>query len=300
MKKLKKQKIKSLTQIENLKTDITSLSESIQLLKKVTIDESLNTNTVSSYLHEKARDSIFRFFSVIDSIEDLVIIQDATGKWKTLNKFGQNLFDLIPSQFVGKTSEDLIELKPFYDEILTKCSLVSESIWDLKVPVRSIEFFNIKDKIIYFDIIKTPTYYSDGVPKELIILGRDITDLIKTQQRNKACIFALNSASDIILIIDGGGYITFCNDSFLKNFRFTSSAQVENKPMSILNSGKMTKEFFKDMWLTIRSNKIWTGSIINKCFDDTLLNCFVTILPVMNCEQYPIYYICTMKITKSD
>lgn len=297
-KKIKMKKKLNKEDIDDLQTDLNKLSESIESLKNTTLDKSASITTTTSYLHDKTRDAVFRFFSVIDSIDDLVIIQDSEGRWKTLNKFGQRLFDLMPSQFVGKTNEELIALKPFYDEMLVKCASISQSVWESKNSIRTIEFFNIKEKIVYFDIIKTPTYYSNGDPKELIILGRDITELIKTQQRNKACIFALNSASDLIVIVDGGGIITFCNDSFLKAFKFNSMFEVENKTMSIINSGKMPKEFFKEMWTTIRSNKMWANKIINKCSDGTLVECFVTILPVMNCEKYPIYYICTMRVLK--
>lgn len=284
--------------IENLQFDLNKLSECINSLKNDTLNKTKNLQSNKNYVQDKTRDAVFRFFSVIDAIQDLVIIQDSEGKWKTVNEFGQKLFDLSPVQFIGRTTEELLQLKPYYDEIFLKCASINQIIWERKTPIRSVEFFNFKNNIIYFDIIKTPTYYSNGAPKELIIIGRDITESIKIQQRNKACIFALNSASDMIIITDGGGTITFCNESFLKTFKFNSLIEVENKTMSIINSGKMSKEFFKEMWTTIKSNKIWNGNITNKCSDGTLIECNTTILPVMNCEKFPIYYICTMRIVK--
>ena len=292
----KKLKHSNKIELDDLKINLLELSNTISSLKDSTTDISSEVVTTSMYLKEKARDSIFRFFSVIDSINDLVIVQDNNCRWRTLNKFGQELFKLNPKQFVGKTNEELSEiLDDSYNDLLNKCAFMTKAAWEEKVPVRSTESFTFGDKIIYFDIIKTPTYYSNGEPKELVILGRDVTEVIQMQQRNKACIAALNSASDIIVISDAEGHITFCNDSFIKNFKFNSIEEVEGKTFSIINSGKMSQEFFKYLWTTIKSNKVWTNTIINKRTDGTLLNCLVTILPVMNGEPEPIYYICSMK-----
>lgn len=292
----KKLKHSNKIELDDLKTNLLELSESLNSLKSSAFDITSEVSTTSSFLKERVRDSVYRFFSVIDSIDDLVIIQDNNGRWKTLNKFGQELFKLNPKQFIDKTNEELTEiLDDSYNELLNKCAYMTKAAWEAKVPVRSTESFTCGDKLIYFDIIKTPIYYFNGEPKELIILGRDITNIVKLQQRNKACTAALNSASDIIVISDGEGYITFCNDSFIKNFKFKSIEEVEGKTFSIINSGKMSQEFFKYLWTTIKSNKVWTNTIINKCTDGTLLNCLVTILPVMNGEPEPIYYICSMK-----
>jgi hypothetical protein len=58
----------------------------------------------------------------------------------------------------------------------------------------------------------------------------------------------------------------------------------------------MPKDFFKKMWNTIRSNITWTETVINKCQNNKLINCLVTILPIMNGDPNPIFYICVMKV----
>lgn len=285
---------------DDIQSDLNKLAISFKSLKQMTSQVSSDTLKTSEKLKFELKSRLFRFYTVIDKINDIVIIKDPQNKWITLNKVGQELFDLTIEDYYNKDDIEIFEN-------CTKCVLsvaddtaTDELGWASSDHYRKITLYKINGKFRYFDVIKSPVFHEDGSRKELIIIARDITELKESELQNKACVTALNSASDIIVICDKSGIITFCNTSFLDTFGFVDNKQVQGKTLKIVASGKMHKDFFRDMWNTIRSNTTWTETVINKCQDNHLINCLVTIIPIMNGEIYPIYYICIMKVINNE
>jgi PAS domain S-box-containing protein len=285
---------------DDIQTDLNKLAESFKSLKQMASQISSDTLETSERLKFELKSRLFRFYTVIDRIDDIVIIKDSQNRWITLNKRGQELFDLTIEDYYNKTDIEIFEN-------CTKCVLsvaddtvTDELGWTSNDHYRKITLYKINGKFRHFDVVKSPVFHEDGTRKELIIIARDVTELKESELRNKACVTALNSASDIIVICDRSGIITFCNNSFLDTFAFTDNKQVQGKTLKIVASGKMPKDFFKNMWTTIRSNNTWTETVINKCQNNQLINCLVTIIPIMNGDPNPIYYICIMKVINNE
>lgn len=277
----------------NLVPDISKLLESFNLLQETTKLVSCEATNTASYLKDQLNSVTFRFFSVIDSINDLVIIKDGEGRWQTANKFARQMFGFKPELHRGLTDPELaVVLK---SEDLNRCPVSDNKAWNSNSYHREIKTFEIDGKITHFDIIKTPIFYSDGSRKELIVIGRDITDYIESERRNRFLTTALNSASDNILLIDDNGVVIFCNDHFLRAFGFTSHSEIEGKPITLISSRLMTRSFFENMWNTIRNNEVWSNVVINRHLGGRYVKCFVSIIPVMNGKPFPIYYLTTMK-----
>lgn len=100
-------------------------------------------------------------------------------------------------------------------------------------------------------------------------------------QRTKACYQALNSASDVITIVDREHRIFFCNDMFIEAFKVTDYKSCVGQLVEDVVGVFPTK-----MWNTVKKNKLWKG-VFNQ-YD-------VSVLPIMNGEPQPIYYTCTFK-----
>ncbi len=281
---------------DDIQSDLNKLSASFKSLKQMASQISSETSETSDRLKIELKSRLFRFYAVIDKINDIVIIKDPQNRWVTLNKIGKELFDLTVEDYYNKTDIEIFEN-------CTKCVLsvaddtaTDDLGWASNDHYRKTTLYKINGKFRYFDVIKSPVFNEDGSRKELIIIARDITELKESELQNKALATALHSASDIIVICDKSGLITFCNDSFLDTFGFADQDQVRGKTLKIVSSGKMPKDFFKNMWNTIRTNSTWTETVINKCQDNKLIDCLVTILPIMNGDPNPIYYICVMKV----
>lgn len=285
----------------SLKDDMAKLSNAYQLLKKTTDQVTKEAYHTAEYIKTQLIDTTYRFFSVIDAINDVVIIKDSMGKWMTLNKFGQSLYKFTKKDYYKKTDKEIAEQFPHLKSVLDHCITTDEKAWKSGTQYREIEIFtDEKKQIKYFDVVKTPIFYDNGEKKELVIIGRDITEIKASDFKYKIFSNALNAASDNIFIIDKNGIVMMCNDAVISTFGFNSHTCIEGHPISIIGSNTTPKAVFADLWATINSNNIWTGVIINKHVNDSLINCKVTAIPVMNGLPKPIYYICTMKIIKSE
>jgi len=267
--------------------DTARLDESLQLLRTTTVEVSEAAVSAAKVLEDRLHDSNLRFLSTIDAISDLVIIKDAEGRWQTVNTVGQRVFGWSHGEYYNKTDSELAVIYPHFKECLAVCNKTDKAAWALHKSNRSEEHIPDGRGEFIFDVIKTPIYDTDGSRKELIVVGRDVTEARKKERRMQVCFTALNSASDIIFIVDDQGKIFFCNDKFVQAFHLESYNDVVDKyvedalPFTIPNR--------EAMWNHVRTNHIWEQEVCPKYK--------MTILPVMNGAPDPIFYICTLKQT---
>lgn len=264
--------------------DIKQLDESLNLLSTTAMEVSQAAVSAANVLQEELHASQLRFYSTIDAINDLVIVKDGEGRWQTLNHWGQCLYNWHHGEYFDKTDEQLKKIYPRLNKSLTQCQITDDQAWVTKTTCRSEEYIPFKNSVYTFDILKTPVFNPDGSRKELIIIGRDVTTVREKQKRTKACFNALNSASDIIFIVDKHKKIFFCNDQFVNVFHFGHYDNVVGKDM---NDCVPFIKSYNEMWDVLESNKTWVDTYNDKFK--------MTILPMMNGEPHPIYFICTLK-----
>jgi PAS domain S-box-containing protein len=109
---------------------------------------------------------------------------------------------------------------------------------------------------------------------------------------------AIEQSSETIFITDFDGNIVYVNPSFEKVTGHTPK-EVLGKNPRILKSGKHSPEFYKDMWVTIKSGKHWQGRVINKRRDGALYVEETHISPVKNNQGKITHFIVIRKdITK--
>lgn len=111
-------------------------------------------------------------------------------------------------------------------------------------------------------------------------------------ERIKIQKIALNSVSSSVMITDVSGRIEWINDAFTKITGF-SFEEVKLKNPRILSSGKHDKKFYKNLWETIKSGKIWHGEVINKKKDGSLYLENLCITPVYNSKNQLTHFIAT-------
>lgn len=266
--------------------DLEQIDRSFQLLRTTTAEVSTAAVEASKILQRRLTDSEQRYSWTVDSLEDLVLIKDPLGRWKTLNLSGQRILGINHNDYYNKTDADIILLYPHLTQILTYCQVTDRLAWNSGAFVRSEEKIPNLDtnSFYYIDTIKHPTYNEDGTAKELIIVGRDVTDIFFRTKREKACFQALNSASDAIVILDNKADIFFCNDQFIETFNLKSYDSVVNKYITDV----IDIPLFDQMWDTVQQNETWSV----KC---TQIQRMLAVVPMMNGQPKPIFHICTFK-----
>lgn len=262
--------------------DYEILDKSLNLLKSTVCDVSLAASQTAIILNKKLEDSENRFIELINSIDDIVQIKDKNGRWLLANNAAEKLFGFTnKNDYLNKTDQELCKLYPEKSYLFNQCYQTDIDAWLMKKSTRTQLKLNFNDNLVYYDVIKTPIFEQDGSKKELLIIGRDVTELIQTNERNRACFIAMNSASDLITILDKDGNIYFANDNFCDYFSISHENSV----------GKWFGDFFKEFDLNlfnyVKSNKIWEG-LFENMFK-------VIIIPMKNGLDNPIFYIVTMK-----
>ena len=91
---------------------------------------------------------------------------------------------------------------------------------------------------------------------------------------------AFKSSPNAVVITDITGKIIMVNDSFTNLTGFGSVEAVDKKIGDLVKSGKQEAVFYKDLWETILSGRVWKGVLVNRRKNGTLYYEEQSITPV--------------------
>jgi PAS domain S-box-containing protein len=93
----------------------------------------------------------------------------------------------------------------------------------------------------------------------------------------------LQSADNGLAITGRDGVIQWVNAAFTRLTGYAAAEAVGQNPR-VLKSGRQSPEFFKDLWQTILSGRVWHGEMVNKRKDGSLYPEEMTITPVADSD----------------
>ena len=118
-----------------------------------------------------------------------------------------------------------------------------------------------------------------------------MTDLPETgvvKQNN--LIVAVEQAAEGIVITDTTGKIQYVNPAFTAITGYSREESVGQNPR-VLKSGRQSAVFYKELWNTIASGRVWQGELENRRKDGTLYNEEMSITPVRSTNGEIVTYI---------
>ncbi|MBN2161921.1 MAG: transporter substrate-binding domain-containing protein [Pontiellaceae bacterium] len=110
---------------------------------------------------------------------------------------------------------------------------------------------------------------------------QDISDKIMSEQQLKLLSTVIEQSPQIVVITDIEGTIQYVNPAFERITGYSRQEVIGENPR-ILKSGHLTPAFYKDLWSTILSGKVWSGQLINCRKNGLLYTEEAVISPVMN------------------
>ncbi len=116
--------------------------------------------------------------------------------------------------------------------------------------------------------------------------NRSLAALVRS---NEDLRFALDESA-IVAITDVSGMITYVNDKFCEISKYTREELI-GQDHRMVNSGYHSKDFIRDLWVTIANGQTWKGEIQNKAKDGSIYWVNTTIVPFINEQGKPYQYI---------
>lgn len=211
-------------------------------------------------LFEKSNDAIF----ILDLDSNIL---DVNGRALTI--LGYKKSELL--------STKISELHPHYASEISKSAF--ENVKTKGHTVFEIDF-KCKDERVITTEVSSSIFKIHG--KKLVQgIVRDITQRKivenKLQLQDKALLSSVNG----IVITELGGRIIWVNPAFTKLTGYESKEVIGKNPR-ILKSDLQDSKYYKNLWDTILSGKVWQGELINLRKDGKLYFEEQTITPVRN------------------
>lgn len=115
----------------------------------------------------------------------------------------------------------------------------------------------VNDKYVWF-MIKAVC-----VNDKVLGVASDVTSTIILENDIKIGNAIFESVNDAIVVTDIAGYIIKINNSFTEITGYTKEDVIGQKP-NVLSSGRHPKDFYEDMFNSIKQNGFWHGEIVNR------------------------------------
>jgi len=211
--------------------------------------------------------------ATFDSISDAIWIIDPDFRIIRANAASEKFLGMAPAELVGKHCWDIVHGTGMP---VDECP-AARAIKTLR-PETSL----MKLKNLWVNITVYPISGDDGRLTGIVHTIHDVTKEKKAEDELLLRNSAMENAANAIMITDTEGTIIWINSAFEKLTQYTPADIIGGKPGAVLKSGRQSSEFYKELWSTIKSGKIWKGEIINKKKDGSIYTEEMTIAPVKN------------------
>ncbi len=117
--------------------------------------------------------------------------------------------------------------------------------------------------------------------ESLVVTIRDVTEERKKELDLLRFSNVIHYTINPIQIADAQGKMVYVNPAFERASGYSKEELIGKNP-NILSSGRHNKEFWRNVWNTILSGKIWTGEIENRRKNGELLHTQLVISPIID------------------
>ena len=109
---------------------------------------------------------------------------------------------------------------------------------------------------------------------------------------------AIDQISETVFLTDSEGTILYANPAFEKLTGYTPSDFLGKKP-NILKSGAHSRDFYKEMWDTLKAGEAWTGRLVNRRKDGSQYTEELRVCPVKTTSGEVKYFFAILRdVTK--
>ena len=156
------------------------------------------------------------------------------------------------------------------------------------------ELWNKRKDGTEFLIYLSTTIIKDKESKVLGLIGvaTDVTERMRADETLLKLSSAIEQTVDSIVITDRDGTIEYVNHAFEDLTGYASEEAVGKTPR-ILKSGTKDQNYYKELWKTILSGKVFREEVVNKKKNGDLYDEEITISPIFNQNKTITHFIGT-------
>ncbi len=217
--------------------------------------------------------------TVLESLREAVMVVDARGRLADLNPAAQALLSLTAAQGIGRA---VAEVFPAWSRIVSPHGAGDTVRQELVLVLEGQER--------HFEASLTPLLERPGRIEGRLLLLREITDRKQADERLRLQAVALEAAANGILITDREGRIQWANPALTRMTGYPAQ-EILGATTRLLRSGVHDAVFYRELWDTILSGRVWRGELTNRRKDGSLYTEEQTIAPVSNATGHITHFI---------
>ncbi|MDP3313398.1 PAS domain-containing hybrid sensor histidine kinase/response regulator [Lutibacter sp.] len=219
-----------------------------------------------------------KFRNIVENTSEWIWATNEKGIFNYCNHMVEEITGFLPQELMGKSIYSFLSksVTQSAKELIKK--QVSKKIgWkNLIIKVR-----DKNGKKIILDSFANPIFCKNGNFIGFQGVNRDITFKENAISEMKKLSTVVEQSANSIIITDTEGTIEYVNKKFTDITGYTSDEAIGKNPR-FLNSSTQPKEYFTNLWETVKGGAIWQGQFINKAKNGNLFWEETTITPIKN------------------
>ncbi|RYZ29540.1 MAG: PAS domain S-box protein [Chitinophagaceae bacterium] len=245
---------------------------------------------------------------LVENIEDYAIIMlDKNGDVVTWNKGAEEIFGYPATEIIGThfsilyAEEEQKSGKPGADlqHVIHQTRFEDEgwrrrkdgSVFLANVIITAL--YNEERHLITFGIIlrdQTAKMKAAAHEDKINKLNKELEIQLQQSQTEISDYKHALDESSIVAITDQKGIIKHVNENFCQISKYLREELI-GQDHRIINSGYHSKDFIRELWVTIANGMIWRGQLKNKAKDGSYYWVDTTIVPFLNNNRKPYQYL---------
>ena len=151
------------------------VDQSFESLKETTRSVTQQAIEVTNQLQRKLELTDKRFNTIINAVDDVIIVKTVDRQWVSVNEFTCKLFEIDKDCCIGKTNEQIIQLYPQLKDVIEALDKVEKVAWNEHQPTKvqlSMDDARRKNNKFLLDVLITPVETEDKLAQEIVLVGQ--------------------------------------------------------------------------------------------------------------------------------
>lgn len=210
---------------------------------------------------ESARRQSEEYFqTLVGALPDSVWLKDDKGAWLLANRAALELFGLGDrSDWFGKTEEELALINPAFASAHQGCLMTDVQAWQSGNVTDAVEAVTAPDgSVQVIESRKIPIFDEDGSPRRLVVIGRDMTERIRSEEERTLSERIFETSPFGIFVTDSTRRIIRVNPAFT-TITGWKPEEVLGKNSRLLADKSVDDETSRTLWEHVESMGSWSG-----------------------------------------